>query len=63
MDGCHRLGFTPGVILSVIINALLLAYFVGGSTTSLQDIKERVGRLEMQWDKYLHEVRGVELNK
>lgn len=56
LDGCHKYGW----LLTIIINALLLAYFVGGETASLADIKERVGRLEQQWDKYLHEVRGIE---
>jgi hypothetical protein len=55
-DGCHRYGW----LITIIINALMLAYFVGTSNQSLQDIKERVGRMEQQWDRYLHEVRGVE---
>lgn len=48
-DGCHRYGW----IITIVINALLLAYFVGGQTQTLNDIKERVGRLEHQLDGYL----------
>lgn len=55
LDGCHRYGW----LLAIIFNAILLAYFVGGESQALLDIKERVGRMEQQWDRYLHEVRGI----
>lgn len=55
-DGCHRYGW----LLAIVLNALMLAYFVGGQSQSLQDIKERVGRMEQQWDQYLREIRGIE---
>lgn len=57
IDGCHRYGW----IITIIINAVMLAYFAGVQTQALTDIKERVGRLEQQWDKYLHDVRGIEI--
>ena len=62
LDGCHRYGWIitlVGIIGSIVINAVLIAYSSGKIEQSLADVRERVGRLEQQWDTYLHEVRGV----
>ena len=62
LDGCHKYGWLItfiGLIGTVVINAMLIAYSTGKVEQSLADVRERVGRLEQQWDTYLHEVRGI----
>jgi hypothetical protein len=42
LDGCHRYGW----IINIITSILMLAYFVGGLNTRVDDLKERVIRIE-----------------
>ena len=55
LDSCHRYGW----IITIVVNLMFFAYFVGTTSERLDDLRERVGRLEQQWDQYLHEVRGI----
>lgn len=51
-DGCHKYGW----VITIVVNLLLFASFVGSMYQRLDDVRDRVGRLERQWDRYLNEV-------
>ena len=55
LDGCHKYGWA----ITIITNLVFFAYFGGRMIQKLSDVEDRVGRLELQWEKYLHEVRGI----
>lgn len=56
-DGCHRWGWLITIIITAAMNLIMFAYFQGTVSQSLSDVKERVIRLEQQWDQYIREVR------
>jgi len=56
-DGCHRYGW----LITIIVNVVAVVFFLATTYQKLEDLQIRVGRLEMQWDRYLHETRGIEL--
>lgn len=57
-DGCHKWGWLIAIISTALMNLVIYAYFQGTISQSLADTKERVIRLEQQWDQYIREVRS-----
>jgi len=56
-DGCHRYGWIISILATALLNGIMLAYFVGGQTQRIDDLKseveQRVGRIEQQMDNLI----------
>jgi len=55
LDGCHKYGW----LITVIMNACLMAYFIGGMKADMVNIKDRLDKFENKLDKLFEPISSL----